>query len=335
MTARFEEPSVTAAGLSRTHRFMRVQPSHDATLGYRILIPKGWATATRIDKAPADIGRAELIGLFCPPQTERTRISVGATRLPWEVDPLGWTAARWSLMGWRVTHRRWLDAHRFEVGASFGEGIDAQVRRGTGMVVEGKLVRVDVEAPLVGWEELHDLLWPAGALFVLEGRGRDQFEARGKHEGPWLRFALPWSWTVEGGPRGDTDGASWVAWPEDDGVQSGLMLRVDVGPTGRDPQVRLQRLLRDLALREVVLTEPLSEVTMARPGVGVERHLRARARYQADRLDVAIAQRTVEPAVDLDVLMLAPDPTKFHLDWLRAQRAFEIAVQTAQGEPTP
>ncbi len=332
----FEPAPDVVPTLSQTHTQYVLRPSNDPSLAYRIDVPKGWGFARDVPSTAGVTGRPERIGLFVPPSEDidrgaTTSVTVSATALAWEVDPLEWVVARLIVSGWRIVVRGWLDDTRFEVGAVFEAPDGDRVRRTTGQISAGKIVRVDVDTLVAAWPELHAMLWPCGEFFDV-GDASPNLEARIRHEGPLVRFETPRTFQAVGGEGADGS-VSWVVYSDED-IQHGVLLRVDARPCGATVEERQARVLRALALRGVLVDtrhQPLEPMRgSSAPQVAL---WQADARHLEHPLQLRVAHCDLD-GVAVDVFMLAPRPGQFHLDWLRATRAPEIVVASLQADPS-
>jgi hypothetical protein len=332
----FTEARHTLAKLPETHLAMKIRPDHDAKLRYAIPIPKGWGRATALATPNAPPGVPEPLGIFSPtPDLKGPRVIVSAKRMQWEVDPLEWVRWAWIHNGWKIEVARRLDAPyegRFEIGGTREVGGVTEVRRATGFLDNGRLVRVDVAAPQRVWAQVHDMLWPCGVMMQLkEATGRRQVEALPRRKGPGASFELPKSWRAM---KGVKDGSlRWMASLDAD-VQRCAAIRIDVTSRRRaQPMDRRQRAIAaEIAAGGLLLdsrTEPVDpDCGAALEGWRGHHRIGARGR-DGERFEIRMAHRETK-ACAIDYVMLAPEPGRFHLDWMRATRALEVAIETTK-----
>jgi hypothetical protein len=326
----FNEARHVLPKLRETHDAIKMRPAHDTKLRYSIPIPKGWGRATAV--GTPDPGVPEPLGVFSPsPDLAGPRVIVSVKRLQWEVDPLEWVRYGWIRNGWKVAVARRLEAPwtgRFEIGGFKETDGIVQVRRATGFLDNGRLLRADVAAPQPLWPRVHDMLWPCGVLLDLrEPTGRAQVEAQPRRKGPGISFKLPKSWRAGSGV---TDGSlRWIAALEGDAQQCAA-LRIDVTSRRRAQPLdhRQRAIAADLRAGGLLLDARIEAVD---PDCGAELpgwrgHHRIMAKGRdGDRFEVRLAHRETDTCT-IDYAMLAPEPGRCHLDWMRATRALDVAI---------
>ncbi len=338
VTAPFRDASQIIERVPQTHRRVGIIPSSDASLRYTLPIPRGWGRVSGLAASPA-VGRPEIIGLFAPdPDLEGPRLVVSVTRLRWDVDPALWVRQGWEAAGWEIAVAgplapRWHP--RFEVGALRKTEAGVEVRRTTGFIDNGRLVRVDAAAPSASWSKLHDVLWPCGVMMSLERPTfRRQVEPTRRYEGPRVAFELPASWAAQH-PRAPWQGAArWVACPIE-GAEGSAVLRVDATPWpgGRPEPIETRQLrVRHELWREGISlarrVEPIGAGSAAgTPGLGG--FFRTDARDHEDTFEVRFAHVDREGS-SIDYTTITASPDHCALDRMRAARALEIAVATTQ-----
>ena len=327
--------------LSQTHRNQGIVPASDPSLAYSLPVPKGWGRVTGLG-ASAAAGLPEIIGVFAPdPDLEGPRIIVSVTRLRWDVDPASWVRHGWEATGWGIAMAQPLDPRwhpRFEVGGLKRIGDRVEVRRATGFVDNGRLLRVDVAGPRPIWEKLHDLLWPCGVLMSLaKPTFRREVEPLVQHGGPTMRFALPESWRALPQPPPWTGTSRWVASPME-GEEGSAALRIEATRwPGSKPEAlerRQRRLAQELWERGIALGGRFERVpaALAAGTPGLAGVFAARARDHEEDFELRVAHRDVE-GWSLDYAAVIASPERCPLDRMRTLRALEIAVSTTETRP--
>ncbi|MCH9685357.1 MAG: hypothetical protein K0V04_28235 [Deltaproteobacteria bacterium] len=317
---------------------MGIVPAHDTSLRYVLPVPRGWGRVEALAASPQP-GRPEILGVFAP-EADLTgpRIIVSATRLQWDVDPQAWVEHHWTQAGWSIAIARPLEARwhpRFEVGALRRIEGAVEVRRTTGWVDNGRLMRVDVAAPSSRWASLHDLLWPCGVLCSLtKPTYRREVEAQRRVGGPLVGFGLPASWHARPAPPPRPDANRWVASAED-GVG---VLRVDAMPWRSGEvesyEARRERLRRELRAEGLALARRVQRIP---PGAaagtpGLAGLFEVQARDHDHAFDVRIAHVDAD-GVSLDYVTAVASPECLPLDRMRTNRALELAVASTQIRP--
>ncbi|MCX4248123.1 hypothetical protein [Paraliomyxa miuraensis] len=327
--------------VAQTHRRQAIVPTGDPTLAYSLPIPKGWGRVQGLG-VQAPVGRPEILGLFAPdPDIEGPRIIVSATRLRWDVDPVEWVRHGWELAGWSIAMAQPLEARwhpRFEVGGLRTIDRRVEVRRATGFVDNGRLLRVDVAGPASTWDRMHDVLWPCGVLMALD---RPTFcrevEPRVRRGGPYMAFCLPESWTARPQPPPWVGTTRWVAEPTD-AAQGSVGLRIDATRWQYDRpepvQTRQHRLHHELWIKGIALARQPKRIppgsAMGTSGlVGI---YLATARDSQQTFELRFAHRDVD-GWSFDYTAVIASPERYPLDRMRATRALEIAVATTEIQP--
>ncbi len=336
--APFRDASPIIDRVQQTHRRVGIIPGTDASLRYTMPVPRGWGRVSGLGASPGP-GRPEIIGLFAPdPDLEGPRLVVSVTRLRWDVDPVLWVRRGWEAAGWEIAVAgplapRWHP--RFEVGALRRSAGGVEVRRTTGFIDNGRLVRVDAAAPSSAWLKLHDLLWPCGVMMSLERPTyRREVEAKRRYEGPRVAFELPASWAAQPPPAPWQGAARWVATPIE-GAEGAALIRIDATPWpgGRiEPlEARQLRVRHELWRQGISLARRVERIpagsAAGTPGLGG--FFRAPAHDHDDTFEVRFAH--VDSAgSSIDYTMIAASPDRCALDRMRAARALEIAVATTR-----
>lgn len=341
MAIRFDHPNKLVQTVTATHQRIGVVPQSDPSLMYTVAIPRGWGRATQMG-APPRAGRADLLGVFSPTSDlSGPRVIISVTRLQWEVDPRAWVRHGWTAGGWAIQVDRWLSTPRgrFEIGAVRAHCGRAEVRRTTGFVDNGRLVRVDVVAPLGEWEKLHDLLWPCGLLFQLAKPTRsDHIERRVQRDGPLTRIEVPASWRIR--PASAPAGIHrWMVCPTE-GVQRSTIVLADAQRGASEslptPHQRTQRLKHELRGTGITVARTGERYRFADVSE-VPRVVEA-TRYVAQNQEgEPIELRLVHvdgSDVALDYALLVNSPEQCPIDLMRGNRALELAVHTTTIRPT-
>ena len=326
--------------MALTHRRQAIVPSSDPTLAYSLPIPKGWGRVQGLG-VHATAGRPEILGIFAPdPDIEGPRIIVSATRLRWDVDPAEWVRHGWELAGWSIAMARPLEARwhpRFEVGGLRTIDRRVEVRRATGFVDNGRLLRVDVAGPASTWERMHDVLWPCGVLMALDRPTyRREVEPQVHRGGPHMAFCLPESWSARPQPPPWLGTTRWVAEPAD--TQGSVGLRIEATRWQYDRaepiETRQHRLHHELWTRGISLARQPKRIApgsaMGTPGL-VGTYV-ATARDREQTFELRFAHRDVD-GWSFDYTAVIASPERCPLDRMRAIRALEIAIATTQIRP--
>lgn len=340
-TPPFRDAPQSLERLHETHRRHQIVPTSDPSLAYSLPIPKGWGHVTALG-ACATAGRPEILGIFAPdPDLEGPRIIVSAMRLQWDVDPAEWVRYGWELAGWGIAMARPLDARwypRFEVGGLRHFDGRTEVRRATGFVDNGRLLRVDVAGPASIWEKLHDVLWPCGVLMSLvKPVYRREVEPIVHHGGPHMTFALPESWRALPQPPPWAGTSRWLATPME-GAQGSVVLRVEATRWRYDhPEpitARQHRLHLELGRSGITLNRRPRRVSpgSAAGAPGLAGVYVADAHDRSEPFELRFAHRDVD-GWSLDYTAVIASPKHCPLDRMRAIRALEIAVATTQTRP--
>lgn len=330
-TIPFEQPMSVVRAIRETHNRVGVIPT-DPGLRYVIPVPKGWGRVSEL-AARAGHGRPEIMGIFSPStDLSGPRVVVSVERLAWEVDPLEWVRLGWERSGWSIGVARWLKTPqgRFEVGALRERDGTAEVRRTTGFVDNGRLIRVDVGTPLAQWSQWHDVLWPCGILTQLASPTRvTAIEAtRGVRCGP-IGVEVPRSWHAETAKPVATAFRAVVIATQ--GTQGSVTLCIDVSaprrglPTAEHRVARLRRGLYEQG------------VAVARHGTPFELGLVGSPRVEGafsfgcSRGDERLELRTAHLGLDetqVDLAVLVASPKQCPIDWLRGCRALQLAADS-------
>ena len=337
----FRDAPLALERLSETHRRLEIVPTSDPSLAYSLPIPKGWGRVTGLG-AHATAGRPEILGIFAPdPDLEGPRIIVSAMRLRWDVDPVEWVRHGWERGGWGIAMARPLEARwhpRFEVGGLRHIDGRTEVRRATGFIDNGRLLRVDVAGPASTWNQYHDLLWPCGVLMSLvKPAYRREVEPMVHHGGPRLRFALPESWRALPQPPTRAGGSRWLATPME-GAQGSVALRIEATRWRRDRpesiEARQHRLHHELWTRGVAVSRSPRRIPpgLAAGAPGLAGMFAVDARNRTERFELRLAHRDVD-GWSLDYTAVIASPGRCPLDRMRAIRALEIAVATTETRP--
>ena len=335
-TPPFRHPELPLHNVRDTHRIVRMEPDHDATLRYALPIPKGWGRATRLVVPKPHPHAPEVIGVFSPTSDlSGPRIIVSVKRLRWEVDPLHWVTYGCTVGGWQLATARYLDApraDRFEVGGMRLIKGRVDVRRRIGFVDNGRLFQVDVAAPADQWADLHDLLWSSAALLQLhKPTGRRAVESHPRYNGQGLSFCLPASWRVS---RAETaTGLRWFGGVEAD-VQKTATLRIDVARRDEHtppPDLRRRAIAKELRARDLLLAAHAerNEHDPAADLDGWGGTYRVDGSYHDTPYELRIAHRDTDRHA-IDYISIAPRPGTYHLDWMRTTRALELATLSSQ-----
>jgi len=331
-TRLFTTPKTEVAG---THVMRVVEVPREPGLGYALPVPRRMWSATSIrSPAPASVMQPEAIGIFgLDRMLEGPRLIVCAQTLPWEVDPLEWLKYAWISSGWRVVVARTLPGDggpRYELGALQREAGRHEVRRCVATRSGARLVRIDAACPLDQWSQWHDPLWASLDRFTLAQRRKASIESVVARSGPLVRFATPGSWDATA--SGTRTRVTWLAQPTES-VQRGAQLRVDAVPT-ETTEPAAQR--RD-AFAERVRACGITIATPLRP---VDRPLfeallpgwqgqwQGAAELDGQAYELRVAHRE-QDGVTADYAALAPRPGTAHVDWMRASRAFDMAITTS------
>lgn len=336
MTPRFDHPFELARELARSHIRIGVEPDHNPGLKYTIVVPRGWGRANGLAGALPK-SRAEILGVFSPgPDLAGPRVVVTCTPLRWEVDPLGWTQYGLERAGWRIVVGRWLKTPRgrFEIGAlRAGQDGGIEVRRCTGWVDNGRLLRVDVIVPNEQWQALHDTVWPCGPLMQLaNATRRSAIEKHNTYEGPTWKLALPDSWGVRSIETGRPGQHCWIAIPRD-AVQSAVALRADVwerqAPTPADRIASLRHNLHGEGTAMARRGQPL-DLYDADELEGLVAAVRFEATHrERGPVEVWVCQLHQHP-VSVDLTMVVHAPKEHAIDRFRAARALDVAAHTVR-----
>ena len=328
--------------LTQTHRRVGVVPSGDDSLRYVLPVPRGWGRVTALAASPS-AGRPEILGIFSPqPDLSGPRVIVSATRLRWDVDPLLWTRHHWETAGWKIAVARPLDARwhpRFEVGGMRRLEGGVEVRRGVGLVDNGRLLRVDAVAPSSIWAQLHDTLWPCGVLFSLaKPTYRREVEARRRiGKSSLVAFGLPASWHATRGAPPWAGIERWVAAPSDE-IGRSVALRVEAsawnGETLEPIEARQLRVRHELWQQGIKVARRAERVHagLATGTPGLAGFFAAVARDDEESFEVRLAHRVIEDVI-IDYALVVASPKRFPLDFMRASRALEIAVASTEVRP--
>jgi len=340
-TLPFRHPTEVLDTLPATHRRVGIVPGGDDSLRYTLPVPRGWGRVSGLASSPAP-GRPELLGVFSPqPDLSGPRIMVSVARLRWDVDPLRWVRHGWEAAGWSVAVARPLEERwrpRFEIGVLRSVDGEVEVRRSTGFVDNGRLIRVDVAAPLSWWPKLHDLLWPCGVCMELaQPTKRAQIEATQRYGGPLVTFELPQSWHASKAKPLGPEATRWVAAPGEE-VGRSVALRIDVTawPSGGAEaiEIRQRRVRRELWARGISMSR---QVQRLHAGVGAEAKglvglFYAEAHDRDENFEIRLAHCDTD-GLSVDYTMLVASPETHIVDRLRAARALEIALMTTQTRP--
>lgn len=337
----FHDASSALERVHETHRRLQIVPTSDPSLAYSLPIPIGWGRVTGLG-ACATADRPEILGIFAPtPDLDGARVIVSATRLRWDVDPVEWVRCSWELGGWSIAMARPLENRwhpRFEVGGLRHVGGRTEVRRATGFIDGGRLLRVDVAGPATSWEELHDLLWPCGVLMSLVKPGyRREIEQMVRHGGHHLTFALPASWRALPQPPPWEGTSRWLATPIE-GAQGSVALRIEINRWRSDRpepiQARQYRLHHELWTNGIAMSRSPRRVAAgsATGTPGLAGIFMASARDRDESFEVRIAHRDVD-GWSFDYATVIASPERCPLDRMRAIRALEIAVATTRAQP--
>ena len=320
--------------IAKTHGMRVVEVERDPTLSYAIPIPRGMWSATSIrSPAPASVMQPQAIGLFGLDRTlQGPRLVVCSQTLPWEVDPLEWLKYGWISSGWRVVVARTLPGDggpRFELGALKRDGTGHEVRRCIATRSAARLVRVDAVCPLDRWSRWHDPLWVSANGLALTQPRCGPIETLVARSGPLVQFATPASWDANA--DGTAQRVTWMAQPTET-VQHGARLRVDAQPSEAAPDGPSRRatLLERLRTSGITTTSlrsverPIFEELLP----GWQGQWQAAAEIDGRRFELRIAHRE-QDGVTADYAALTPRPGTAHVDWMRATRAFDMALTTS------
>jgi len=320
--------------VAQTHVMRVVEVPRDPTLSYTLPVPHGMWNATAIrSPAPASVMQPEAIGVFGTDRAlEGPRIVVCAQTLPWEVDPLEWLRYAWVCSGWRAVVARTLPGDggpRYELGALRCEGGHHEVRRCVATRSGARLVRADAVCPLEQWSQWHDPLWASADGLALTQPRTATIEALVARSGPLVRFATPGSWHAAA--TGDDERVTWLAQLTES-VQRGAQLRVDAeslesantAPARREAFTTRVRACGITLMDLQPVERPLFDELL--PGWGGQ--WGAPATLDGAPYELRLAQREHE-GVAADYASLAPRPGTAHVDWMRATRAFDMAITTS------
>lgn len=337
----FGEARHALVHIERTHRAVHVRPPGDPSLSYVVFVPALWQAAEH-DRA-ADVP-ADPIGRFVADAHEGApELRVWASRPGWEIDPLEWVRGHLSRGGWRIAIARWLPQPegRFEIGAVKSDDRGLHIRRCVGFLDGGRIVGIDTISEAPRWRAIHDVCWPCGMLLELhEPTEQARVESLGSHAGPLVAFSLPASWTATCMPGTGTRAAT-VQWIADiaEGAESDAGIRIDVtdlrgvrGGIASDIPWRQAVLSSDLRAHGIRLPFRLDRLPPSDdPGAPLPGWRGAWVGEAVDsggrHLEVRLGHRDLGET-RVDYVMLAP-PRELHaMDWMRATRAFAIAIGT-------
>lgn len=338
MPPRFEHPFQIAHSLPSTHTRLCVEPSHNPGLRYAIAIPKGWGQADGL-VGPLPQSQAEILGVFsASADLSGPRVMVTCTPLRWEVDPLAWVRHGLERAGWQTVTEGWLNtpSGRFEIGSVRSAESGTEVRRCTGWVDNGRLLRVDVVTPVAQWDALHDQVWACGPLMKLAKATRlSAVERHTTYQGPAWQLALPDSWSVRGIDMQTGNRHCWIAQPRD-AVQGAVALRVDVWSGGAPAAGnRISTLRRNLVAEGTSMARMGSPLVLYDPQevdgiVSAKRFAATRGEHRG--AEVWLCQLDRSPLV-ADLTMVVHDPDAHAIDRLRGARALDIALHTFVVQP--
>jgi len=339
--APFRHPTHVLDALGETHRHVGIVPGGDDSLRYTLPIPRNWGRVSGLAANPAP-GQPQLLGVFSPqPDLNGPRIMISVTRLRWDVNPLRWVRHGLQSAGWSVAVARPLDVPwnpRFEMGVLRAIDGQVEVRRCTGFIDNGRLLRVDVAAPSSAWPQLHDLLWPCGVCMSLsQPTDRLQVEATQRYGGPLVAFELPQSWHANLAEPPRSGATRWVAAPGEE-VGRSAALRVDITPwpcgDAEPIEARQARVRRELWDRGITMSRRIKWLP---PGAAAETKglagvFCAEGRDREENFEIRFAHCDID-GLSLDYTMIVGSPEDFPIDRMRAARALEIALTTTQTRP--
>lgn len=322
---------------SATHAPVRMIPRRDVSAGYRLFVPRGWGTSTRIAGVQFEAGRPEPMGFFVESDRDgAAAIVVSQARLPVELRLEDCVRGQCAHEGWEVSSAQWFrdeeGTMRIEVLAARGRGVLASRRRVVAFVDNGRVVMHSAVASLSSWPGLDPLLWGSAASFELLAPSKvSRFEAWEVHSVGGLHVELPESWNAE----------FVAAAPElsavDANLNYGERLRGYVRVKGRRAsEPRSVEQLLDVADHELrgagivpARHKPvLAELPGAEAPAGVLGAFASEVRIFGGPGE-AMYGFTFVDGLEASVVALSPTLSEDRMGCLRTRRAFEIAMQTA------
>ncbi len=322
----------------KTHAPVRLIPKRDLSAGYRMMVPRGWGTATRIGGVQFEQGRAEPIGFFVESDRDGAgAIVVSTTRLPVELGLEDFVRGQCAHEGWQVQDMHWFPAAgamRLEALAQKGRGVASSRRRIVVFADNGRVVMHSATAPVSSWARLDPLLWGSADSFeLLVPSGRTQFEAWEEHSAGGLRVKLPVSWRARFAASAPELSALDANLNHGEAGQLHGYVRVKGRQLRRSRPVEELLDIVDYEIRKKGIVPALRKPPRALVS-GAEVPEGWLGTFFSDvqifgGLGEALYGFKFVDGVELSVVSLSPSLKHDRMGCLRTRRAFEIALETA------
>ena len=180
------------------------------------------------------------------------------------------------------------------------------------------------------WSRWHDPLWASADRFTLTQQRKATIESLVARTGPLVRFATPGSWDATA--SGSRTQVTWLAQPTES-VQRGAQLRVDAVPSDAAEPAKERReafveRVRACGIRMTTPLHPIERPLFEELLPGWQGQWQAAAELDGEAYELRLAHRE-QDGVTADYATLAPRPGTAHVDWMRASRAFDMAITTS------
>jgi hypothetical protein len=200
----YSAPNIFDHMVSDYARF-EIEPTHDSSLTFDILLPRAWEHSTRIGPVPGGVLQERCLCLFATTSVEAGSplVAVTVTPVPFEIPVDAWLRVVFAQLGWHVVAGRWIPGPLglfYDLTAVQTREGREMVRRSSARADGGRIICVNTTCRRDNWDSHKGDFWAAHATFVLpRSSGRSQME-------PWLRVratrlvfetSYPRSWSSE------------------------------------------------------------------------------------------------------------------------------------------
>lgn len=306
---------VLFSSLESTYQAVTVLPNDNAALEHRMLVPRGWLTATSASLPAASAADPAFIGYYHEPLSDPSAgtIEVRVLHLPFEVCPSEWMAYQMQIAGHAIVHRR-----STERGLEMCVSAGARMQWVHASLDHGRLFTIVSSCARSRWSSLGGLMLLPGLTFELARPTKVlRHEPWEDIESPKLRVQLPRSWR-----------ASVTA---DHAIAAGLrvegqvygVLRLQAHAEGVPGEKRIEGLLRSLYHRGMRVGEVERVVR-----TGVELAVHAKVRHQGRDYEAFAGA-----VGHVDLLAIGPRAGVAPITCMRVRRVFDIAAQTVEVLP--
>lgn len=312
--AEVTESVESESDLRLRYRTWSVQVQGSRSYRFSMPVPAGWVW---VPPSGPDV-----LGVFVPPEVVGPQITVRMEHVRWEVDVLAWLMRRCQTRGLAVTMVRSqndAEALRFELGGT--RDVDGAMWRISAALHMGRLLIVEVLAPLTLWEPMHETFRPCRQKYeILPPPQWATIEPHRTFRTEQVQFSVPSSWIA----KEHTVTRGHERYLISANPCKGL-LRIDTGNSMVPLHLRQSRILQhfeDLGWSVVgrLATLPSGIRTFCSTSEG-----RISVRGEAYRLRVA--HRRLGTTF-IDYTTLIPMAEELAEDAMRTARAAEVAIES-------